>query len=1059
MCKGFVYISYFGVDFEKLAPLTFPDCLKLVSYHDHIPIVPFFIRFLNLSNLSESFVFHSLNQYNTPSPNTYTIIQVTESEIEDYEKLASFNIQEIWPCGIPQHQKIKKLEFTARKLLLNKTQIIPPVHIEALPDLLGGYQYLPGGVLLAQHAYISYISEVWKDILGDTFLLSIGDNIAQLADYMMPDDAMIFRKLYKMRTELQFAKSVYKCKFPKVNSKHAIWLELNIYQTFDPEKKLLLSTVYANNITEIQKLETELADSENRYTALSDLSFEGIILHNKGICIDANNSLLKMTGYSRSDLKNVNVIDLFIYDNKDRKQIFENLQKNYAPPYLVKMRRLDGSEFSAELESKMIVYQGADVRVTSVRDITFRLEAQKMLATSKAEFQSLFHHTPIGLFRCNSAGLLQMANPVMRAMLNIDSRNPVDNLYLFDTTSDSGKFRNKYIEQFSPETPMQQYILNTTDANGTPKYYHETLNAIYNNHSQVDYIEGTSIDITERKIAEKEEEYRAILFHLLSISASELISLPNEERIIAYASEMLYFMSMESCVITVVFDSDNMHAHLKSVIGLAPYLSQSTEENFKERWLNQALFLPNFMHEFIVPGELIHVNTDTDELLNTIITPDFEPVLNLQFNLQTIHRIILRSKVNLKYTFYIVPRILLDINNHSFVETFVFQLENALERIRLDMQLMESRTRAEKANEAKSVFLTTISHELRTPLNLITGNNEILARNLVNSPLISNVVAIQSAGDKLLEIINDIIELSHMGSNSHESLPEPVNLYNTAYEILNSFKNQAIEKNIELLAEIDILKTYNFRINVNRFRQVLNHLLSNAVKFTNRGNVKIFAVFTPDNYELGQLDIKVQDTGIGIEEKNMSRIFEPFVQIDDKDDRKYGGSGLGLSIARRMCELMNAHIFAHSLPGVGTTFTISFDTIKGYIVDTSATDNSQINQRQNENSLWAKFLAGENCLDDKELDIIKINKETLYYIFTEQIDHTWKEALDSNSLTVMEQLADELIHTGELFQLNILSNFGTYLKSYVQSFNYPKLIRMLDSFKKMKEELFKIRDE
>lgn len=1049
MLSDVVTIYYSGSDYNELISYFDQPDIKLIQLNHTENIQNLSICFFDFLNYNQDKIQEELQNLNG-FLGLYTIIQVDENTLEEISTLPHLPVNEIWTGNSLPKTKASKLKFIAGNTAKNRFNLLQTQRTHQ--ELVKGLDHIPGAIILFDTQGITYISQGWKEMIGQHFNLSLGQNFDRIAEFMIEEDAQIFKKLYLQRTQAGFFKSVYKCRFLNKNHTDAILIELTIQCNY-LNKQIKNAAVFGLNISHIQKLESDLTDSENRYTALSDLSFEGIILHNNGICIDVNNSLLKLTGYSRSDLIHANLIDLFVFDPEDKKKVSNALRKNYSEPYTIKIRKLDGSSFMAEMESKMIVYKGTPIRVSAMRDITFRLESQKMLANSKAEFQSLFNHTPIGLFRCTGSGQLQMVNPVMRSMLNIPANQFTTNIFLFDTNSDTGKLRNNFVKNFSVQNPEQQYIIETKSADGSPKFYQETLHAIYNEDNKIDYIEGTSVDITDRKVAEKEEEYRRMMFHLLSISASELISLHSEERIIAYSGEMMYFMSQESLILTVQYNSETEEATLVNTTGISSNIKMVFDELVSAYRLNKPISAPNLLIDKTPLGELSKVNANTDAFLSYFLFDELKKVLNTELLLNLPHRIVLRSSSPMKYIFYIIPKNEHSISNPSFIETFVFQLETATERIRLDNQLVESRIKAERANEAKSVFLTTISHELRTPLNLIMGYNDILARQLNGTSLVNYIHSIQAAGDKLLELINDIIELSHYEPTVADSLIEPVNLFNPILEITSTYKSLAVEKNIELITQIDILRKYNFRINQNRIKQVLNHLIGNAVKFTIKGMVSIQVKFEPDANFIGELQIAISDTGIGISPENLSKIFEPFVQIDDKDDRKFGGSGLGLSIAKRMCDLMNAGISVESKMHEGTTFYITFHAIKGYENSADTQNSEGADCMQNENAVWALFLT--DCFKYSELERAKYisNGSTLRQIINEQLNITWKEAVDSNSLTVMEQLADEMIETGKLLDIDVLQSFGTDLKMYAQSFNYPKLIKMLELYTKLIEQI------
>jgi signal transduction histidine kinase/ligand-binding sensor domain-containing protein/DNA-binding response OmpR family regulator len=250
-----------------------------------------------------------------------------------------------------------------------------------------------------------------------------------------------------------------------------------------------------------------------------------------------------------------------------------------------------------------------------------------------------------------------------------------------------------------------------------------------------------------------------------------------------------------------------------------------------------------------------------------------------------------------------------------------------------------AREQAESANAAKSEFLANMSHEIRTPMNAILGFSELLRTQLAASKERNYLDAISSSGRTLLTLINDILDLSKIEAGKLEFQYEPVSVARVVDEIQKVFSIKAGEKGIKLLTEIDTELPRALMLDEVRLRQVLFNVVGNALKFTEKGNVKIHAWAEsvaavassssedePDETRVN-LCLEVSDTGIGIPKEQQEHIFGAFAQVSGQNTRKFGGTGLGLTITKRLTEMMHGAITVQSEPGKGSTFRLLFPNV------------------------------------------------------------------------------------------------------------------------------------
>ena len=241
---------------------------------------------------------------------------------------------------------------------------------------------------------------------------------------------------------------------------------------------------------------------------------------------------------------------------------------------------------------------------------------------------------------------------------------------------------------------------------------------------------------------------------------------------------------------------------------------------------------------------------------------------------------------------------------------------------RREEELSRAKLAAEEGSRAKSNFLATMSHEIRTPMNAIIGTTDLLTESTLDTAQREHVTTILEAGEALLTIIGDVLEATRLETGQIELVTEPFDLHGCIRGVARLLDAVAAEKGLSLECQIADSCPRWVRGDAGRVRQILLNLVGNAVKFTESGFVSITADVEADG---GGVIIKVQDTGIGIGEDRIAHIFEAFAQEDGDITRRFGGTGLGLTISRMLVQVMNGKIDVTSQRGVGSTFTVRLD--------------------------------------------------------------------------------------------------------------------------------------
>lgn len=679
------------------------------------------------------------------------------------------------------------------------------------------------------------------------------------------------------------------------------------------------------DITEQKNIQEALAENEELYRKLiSTLPDMIVITDLQGKIIFVNEQGIKLSGYeSFTEIKNKSIFD-FVTDS-DKARALENfslmITVTKGPE---EYTFLDKSGLKLDFEVNGEVLRNQDQSpygfIFSCREITARKKAEAALTQSEEKYRTLVDSMQDGVFLIQN-GKLNFVNEAFAKLIGY-SVNELLNLDFTKVVApeDFELVLSNYKKRQAGEEVASSYEWRMLHKNGSRVFVNMSVRLI-NFQGEVASI-GTLKDVTHSK---KLEGYLVRQKNLLSGAAEASNILLTETDFNLAINHTLAILGKNTAVDRVYIfqnsfdDKTGMH-----------YMSQLYEwvrENVSPQIDNQELQLlpyhPVFSDwfELFLKGDYFWslVKNLPDEKKRIMEAEDILSILEVPIKIKNeLWGFIGFDDCSTERTW--------DEGDISILKAAAGSIGGAIERERTNSELVEAKENAEEMNRLKSNFLANMSHELRTPLIAILGYAELLASDTENNETKSMLDTIHSGGTRLLETLNHILDLSKIESGMVILSPEIVNIKEMISEIISLFNTLAVKKDIYLTANFSDDKII-CELDKRFLRSVLNNLIGNALKFTDKGGVTI-DVGLEKSSSVSQLIIKVTDTGIGIPESSRKIIFDAFRQVSEGFNRQYEGTGLGLTITRKYVELLNGSIDVTSEVGKGTTFMISLPILE-----------------------------------------------------------------------------------------------------------------------------------
>jgi PAS domain S-box-containing protein len=735
-------------------------------------------------------------------------------------------------------------------------------------------------MITAKDGTIEYVNPTFSEVTGYSVDEAIGQNPRILKSGDIPES------YYKELWDTILAGKVWRGEFKnKRKNSEKFWESTSISPIKNEEGEITHFVAVKEDITEQKKIRESLRESELQLRTIFERSPLGILHIGKdGIVLDCNERHAELMGSTREKNIGMNLREEITNDEL-RTAVFGALAG-------------EQTEFEAEYTS---ISGGRTILVRSLfsptepgtsptevinttEDITERKQIEEALRASEEKSRLLLESVGEGIFGVDLDGKVVFINPAASRMLGYGPEELIGH-GVHEKIHHSHEDGSTY-----PKSECPMYLTYTADTDyhiademlwrkdGSPFPVEYTSMPIKKNGQVVGAV-VTFMDITERKNAEEEAEHAAILIREKEAQLSTAVN---------------------SMVGGIFMIDENLNFQL-------------TNEQFHE--------LYNFPAELGQKGKplinLLRVRAgrgdygpgDPEELVSKRLEMYQDPT-------QAREMTIYEDKVAGIRTMEVYRAPTQDGG-------FVFVINEITERKKAEDELRIAKKTAVEATKAKSDFLANMSHEIRTPMNAIIGMAHLALKTDLTSKQYDYLKKVDSSAKSLLGIINDILDFSKIEAGKLDMESVEFQLEDTLDNISTLVGIKTQEKGLELLFKIDPQVPTALVGDPLRLGQILTNLSNNAVKFTETGEIVVFTELVKKDKAQVTLKFSVQDTGVGMTGKQAAKLFQPFMQADSSTTRKYGGTGLGLTISKRLAEMMGGEIWVESEQGRGSTFSFT----------------------------------------------------------------------------------------------------------------------------------------
>ncbi len=767
------------------------------------------------------------------------------------------------------------------------------------------------------------------------------------------------------------------------------------------------------NMIKKKQISDAFENKEDRLQTLTHFSFEGIIFYQNGIALFINEAVLKVTGYTREEIADNNIVERIIPD-KNHRLLFMKSTTSSRAPFEIELLRKDGRLISVEIESQKVVYNKEVINVVSIRDISSR---------RKIEYE--INKLTVAVDQSANIVIITKTNGeieyVNHSFTKVTGYKPEEVIGQNPRVLKSGRqsaqfYRNLW--QTLIEGKQWTGEFQNRKKNGEIYWEYATITPVRNKDDEIIRYIAIKEDITKQKNAEQslresEEQYRSMVSNIPGA---------------------LYRCALDQ--------NRTMYYITDAIETLSGYKAEE--------------FLFNKVRPYV---SIVH----PDDLEMALQTIQSELLKTRQY---TVEYRIITSDNTVKWVSDNGRPVYDENHKVKWLDGFIFDIS---ERISVLEELTKAKQLAEEASKAKSEFLANISHEIRTPLNTVLGFTELMENMTLDETQLKYLNSIKSSGTNLMTLINDLLDLSKIEAGRVNLKYTSVKVKNVLDEIRNIFSYRAEKKGIEYNELIDRDFPEEIVFDETRLRQILINLVGNAIKFTNEGHVDLVICSRSRNKQndraVMKMEIMIVDTGIGIPEESFQSIFDSFRQQLQLDSRKYEGTGLGLSITKRLVEAMQGKILLESEVGKGTTFKLIFPRVE-YVQQPAMQSKNKTGKKKYGKHLLNTMVSirsskSEAGIDDRK--ILGTMKHDKYKLLLDKLENTlyqqWKQFESKKPLKEIRSFAQEIIKLGKKNKVKYIKDYGEQLYLTIENFDIEEMQLKLEEFPKLLQKLKNISHE
>ncbi|MCS6993833.1 MAG: PAS domain S-box protein [Anaerolineales bacterium] len=805
--------------------------------------------------------------------------------------------------------------------------------------------------ILDEHGVILRVNHAWREFARIRGIalekLSEGANYLKFCDSAGGNHANLARQTAAaIRAILRGEENRIAFEYLCQSSGDERWLYCQIIAFEAQGARRVLIQHQIENISERKRSELALLESEERYRLLYENNPLPMWIYDLETLrfVSVNHAATVVYGYSKEEFLSMTLLD--IRPPEEHERLLRNVQEasdvlQSSGPWW--HRKKNGELLAVEIFSHAIEYNRKPARLVVAKDVTTRQQVEAQLNLLKTALETAGNAVVI----TDQNGIIKWVNAAFSHLTGYERAEAIGKKpgCLVKSGVQDEHFYRRFWETLLSGQIWQGEIVNRRKDNSL---YNEemTVTPILDENGEINHFIAIKQDVTERKRIEKDIEKHAARLALINDVGQKISGLLDLQAVLERAATLVHSTFGYYHVALFIFDESGKYLVMRAragqfadlfphnhrierghgMVGFAAQSGQKLIANDVSKDPHYTNFYPERLptkSEITLPlrskGAIVGVLDVQSPELNAFSEEDISTLEIL------------------------ADQVAIAIENSRLYETVRHELE---ERKRIEQQLQEYRThleevirertaelviardRAEAASRAKSDFLAVMSHEIRTPLNGIIGLIHLLQQTPLDEKQRLYLSRLQFSGEMLLTIINDILDFSKIESGNMRLEKVAFNLDELLRNIASMVAYRAQEKGLELL--------FDTAPNVPRFligdslrlQQILLNLVGNAIKFTEQGEVVLRITCPHQKAHKATVCFSVRDTGIGMSEEQVSKLFQPFTQADGSITRKYGGTGLGLTISQRLAHMMGGKIEVESALGKGSTFSFTLELEK-----------------------------------------------------------------------------------------------------------------------------------